>query len=188
MTHSTTERRGRWGRRAATLTAFVGLAAAAIPLLSALGVRLPGVASEADRGSFPQAPVQQPDGGRPTTTHPPPATATTSSAATIRFTVSDRLTEWAEEEIVVVSLEGVRVATLHASRANPVVTQQVRASRAGNYSYVVDADISWIDAAGRVQHRLASGRGSVYIRNGARLDLYNHADGDWISLSLESAT
>jgi hypothetical protein len=125
------------------------------------------------------------------TSAPPTTTSTSTSPAAeeIDLTISDELTEGAEEETVTVSLEGSRVATLRATVDAPGATERFTASVAGNYAYVIDAVIWWYDDDGVLQETPASGRGSVYIDDGMRLDVYVHieTDGD-ISLSLESAT
>lgn len=112
---------------------------------------------------------------------------TTEAAQPIAFTVSDRLTEGVEEETVYVSIEGNRVATLHASRERPDAAEEVEATSAGNYSYVVDAEVLWVDSDGLPRRTAASGRGSVYIEDGAELAVVLHEESDGsISLSLDA--
>ena len=85
-----------------------------------------------------------------------------------------------------VTLEGVRVATLTASRSRPAVSQRVTGSRAGNYTYVLDAELYWYDEDGTLQRTVTSGRGSAYIEDGMQLDVYLHIESNGISLSLGS--
>jgi len=69
------------------------------------------------------------------------------------------------------------------------VTQQVTATSPGNYDYVLDGTIAWLDADGVRQEADATGHGSVYVDDGMRLDVYVHVEGDGVmSLSLRSAT
>jgi hypothetical protein len=109
------------------------------------------------------------------------------SVSAIRFSIYDQLTEGFEEETVLVSLEGTQVASLYATLGQPVASQQVEASEAGNYWYVLDAEMLWRDEAGDPQTMRATGQGSVYIGDGTRLDVYVHDDGDVLTLSLEVA-
>jgi hypothetical protein len=166
----------RIGTLGQTLTAVIGLVAALVPVLVKTG--LPG---------------QDPDGTSPpahvvTTTTPRPSSPTPAERPDpINLTVSDQLTEGAEEEIIVISLEGAQVARLHATRERPVVSGRVTATKAGNYSYVVDAAIIWYDDAGTRQVTRATGRGSIAIDDGARLDVYLHEEPNGITLSLQSA-
>ena len=177
-------RQGWWSRIGTlgqTLTALAGVIAAVVPILVKTG--LPGQ---------DDASVQPPTSEVRTTTLPPttpPATTTkTEQPVAIDFTVSDQLTEGAEEEVIVITLEGAEVARLHATREQPVVSKRVSATKAGNYSYVVDAAIRWYDDTGTEQVTDATGRGSVAIHDGIRLDVYLHQETDGVSLSLRSAT
>jgi hypothetical protein len=61
-------------------------------------------------------------------------------------------------------------------------------TRAGNYSYVASAVIRYYDDAGDAQIATASGRGSVAIDDGTRLDVYLVEEADGISLTLQSAS
>jgi len=88
----------------------------------------------------------------------------------------------------VISLEGAQVARLHATREQPVVSKRVTTTKAGNYSYVLDAVIRWYDDTGTEQVTKATGRGSVAIDDGMRLDVYLHEEPNGITLSLQSAT
>jgi hypothetical protein len=168
----------RIGTVGQTLTAVIGLVAALVPVLVKTG--LPGQ----DPGDTPLPSHVV------TTTHEP---ATPSSATPverpdpINLTVSDQLTEGAEEEIIVITLEGAQVARLHATRERPVVTSRVTATKPGNYSYVVDAAITWYDDTGTKQVTTATGRGSIAIDDGLRLDVYLHEEPNGITLSLQSA-
>ena len=101
--------------------------------------------------------------------------------------MSDQLTEGAEEEVIVISLEGKQVARLHATRERPIVTKRITATKAGNYSYVLDASIRWYDATGTEYLTNATGRGSVALHDGMRLDVYLHEEPKGFSLSLQSA-
>ncbi len=169
----------RIGTLGQTLTAVIGLVAALVPVLVKTG--LPGQ----DPGGTPQ-----PAHVVTTTTHgptQPPSPTPAERPDPINLTVSDQLTEGAEEEIIVISLEGAQVARLHATRSRPVVSGRVTATKAGNYSYVVDAAIIWYDDAGTRQVTRATGRGSIAIDDGARLDVYLHEEPDGITLSLQSA-
>jgi hypothetical protein len=185
-------------------TALIGLAAALVPVMVATDVVGPGqnhsnvlpavVSTPPNPSSAPPSrtpePSQEPT-QTPTQTPKPSPTPTpppSSPAEWIDLTISDQLTDGAEEETVVVTLEGSRVATLHASREEPVVSERVEASRPGNYDYVLDAEIAWYDEAGELQFTRASGRGSIYIDDGTRLDVYVHVESSGISLSLQSAT
>jgi len=99
------------------------------------------------------------------------------------------VTDGVDEETVVVSIEGRRVATLHANRDDPITTKYVRATNPGSYSYVLDAVLIWTGNDGVLQRTVVTGSGDVYIRNGVRLDVYNHADSDGdMTLSLQTAT
>ncbi|PRY34055.1 hypothetical protein [Umezawaea tangerina] len=112
----------------------------------------------------------------------------TTEPAEIVFTISDQLTEGAVEELVTVSLEGSKVATLRADDDNPIVTESITGSETGNYSYVVDGAVWWRDRFGTLQKTVATGRGSVYIAHGNRLDVYVHMTTDGrVDLSLEKA-
>jgi hypothetical protein len=86
----------------------------------------------------------------------------------------------------VVTLEGRRVATLTASRDRPTASQRVTGTRAGNYTYVLDAELYWYDDDGELQRTVASGRGSAYIDDGMDLDVYLHIESNGVSLSLGS--
>ncbi len=169
----------RIGTLGQTLTAVIGLVAALVPLLVKTG--LPGQ----DPGVTP-LPTHV-----VTTTTPqpvkPPSPTPAERPDPISLTVSDQLTEGAEEEVIVISLEGAQVARLHATRERPVVSGRVTATKAGNYSYVVDAVITWYDDTGTRQVTKASGRGSVAIDDGIRLDVYLHEEANGIALSLQSA-
>jgi len=174
-------RSGSWwqrlgvGGQVTLVAAVIGLVAALVPV---------GVA--VSRHEPDQAPRSIVDAAQPTVaqTHPSP----TPPARGITFTISDQLTEGVEEEVVVVTMQGVRVATLHATVGDPIVTQTVTAAAAGTVAYVCDAEMVWYDDSGRRQRFTASGRGSVQIRDGMRLDVYIHieSDGD-VSLSLQAA-
>ncbi|WP_405071509.1 hypothetical protein OG558_19375 [Kribbella sp. NBC_01510] len=170
----------RIGTLGQALTALTGLIVTVVPILVATG--LPGQ----DSGNSNFSPTVVPTTSQPYTS--PPSTTPPPQAEGINLTVSDQLTDGAEEEVIVITLEGSRVATLHATREQPVVSQRVTATRAGNYSYVVDAVMRWYDETGTEQVTNATGRGSVSIDDGTRLDVYVHEETDGISLSLESAT
>ncbi|MFI7067313.1 hypothetical protein ACIBL3_40405 [Kribbella sp. NPDC050124] len=171
----------RIGTMGQALTAVVGLIAALVPILVKTG--LPGRTD--DDTTPPQtrivttAPQQTP---RQTLQPVAP-----TQRRQISLTVSDQLTEGAEEEIIVISLEGKQVARLHATREQPIVTKRIKATKAGNYSYVVDASIRWYDATGTEHVTNATGRGSVAIHDGMRLDVYLHEEPTGFSLSLQSA-
>lgn len=171
----------RIGTFGQALTALIGLLAAVVPILAKTG--LPGQSSDV---SPPQtivttAPYVPPPTSPARTTTPP------EQPDPINLTVSDQLTEGALEEVIVISLEGTRVATLHATSAQPVVSQRVTATKSGNYSYVVDAAMTVYDEVGAVQVIEATGRGSVMIDEGTRLDVYVHQETNGLSLSLQSA-
>ncbi|TCO26620.1 hypothetical protein EV652_107513 [Kribbella steppae] len=167
----------RIGTMGQTLTAVIGLVAALVPVLVKTG--LPG---QADGPTPPPIQVV-------TTPHEPPKSSPppTERPDPINLTVSDQLTEGAEEEIIVISLEGAQVARLHATREQPVVSKRVTTTKAGNYSYVLDAVIRWYDDTGTEQVTKATGRGSVAINEGTRLDVYLHEEPNGITLSLQSA-
>jgi hypothetical protein len=168
---------GNWWRRLGVggqvtlVAAFIGLVAALVPV---------GVAVSRSEGPDREAAV--------VTTDTPTRTSPTEAPRKIRFTISDQLTDGVEEEVVVVTMQGVRVASLHATLDDPIVTQTVTAAAAGSVAYVCDAEMVWYDAGGRLKRFVASGRGTVQIRDGSRLDVYIHieSDGD-VSLSLQVA-
>jgi hypothetical protein len=177
----------RIGTLGQTLTAVIGLIAALIPVLVKTG--LPG---EDDPGAQPPSQIvvttpHEPPKSSPTPPVPTPTPTPTERSESINLTVSDQLTEGVEEEIVVITLEGTQVAKLHATREDPVVSSRVTATKAGNYSYVLDAVIRYHDAVGTEQIVNATGRGSVAIDDGIRLDVYVHEEPNGISLSLRSA-
>lgn len=175
----------RIGTLGQALTAVIGLLAAVVPILAKTG--FPGQDSAA---SQPQTIVTTAPHVPPaTSTYTPPAETTTPPERPdpINLTVSDQLTDGVLEEVIVISLEGTRVATLHATSAKPVVSQRVTATKPGNYSYVVDAAMTVYDGAGDVRVIEATGRGSVMIDEGTRLDVYVHQEPNGLSLSLESA-
>ncbi|TCC57616.1 hypothetical protein E0H73_30090 [Kribbella pittospori] len=171
----------RIGTLGQTLTALIGLLAALIPILAKTG--LPGQDGDVTKTDaiVTTAPYVPPTTSPARTTTPP------EQPDPINLTVSDQLTEGALEEVIVISLEGTRVATLHATSAKPVVSQRVTATKPGNYSYVVDAAMTVYDEIGAVQVIEATGRGSVMIDEGTRLDVYIHQEPNGLSLSLESA-
>jgi hypothetical protein len=180
---------GWWSRiggvgQVTLIAALLGLVATTIPVVFSLAR-----ADADDRGPGPAVTVI--DGNQPTTgtttaaAKTPPAT-TPAGATPIQFTIHDQLTEGVEEETIVVTLEGVRVATLTASRATPTVSQRVTGSRAGNYTYVLDAELYWYDDDGALQRTVTSGRGSAYIESGMQLDVYLHIESNGVSLSLGS--
>lgn len=175
----------RIGTLGQTLTALIGLLAALVPILAKTG--LPGqdgdvAKTDAIVTTAPYVPPATSPSTRPAETTTPP-----EEPDPINLTVSDQLTEGALEEVIVISLEGTRVATLHATSARPVVSQRVTATKPGNYSYVVDAAMTVYDEAGDVQVIEATGRGSVMIDEGTRLDVYVHQETNGLSLSLQSA-
>ena len=69
-----------------------------------------------------------------------------------------------------------------------MVSKRVTATRPGNYSYVASAVIRYFDDDGNAQIATASGRGSVAIDDGTRLDVYLVEEADGISLTLQSAS
>jgi hypothetical protein len=149
---------GCWWRRiggigqVTIITALLGLLAATIPVV--VSVVRPGFGGHG--GATRDAVIGGDPRAAPTPTVPattPPA-QTPTRAAPIRFTVHDQLTEGVVEETIVVTLEGVRVATLTASRGRPTVSQRVTASRAANDAY----------------------------GNGAELDVHLHFEGNGVSL------
>jgi hypothetical protein len=163
------------------VTALAGLAAALVPVLAAAGV-FGSASSTQSQMNLNPPPVVESQGENKSSSKP-----SEEQPVQIDFTVSDQLTEGVAEETIVVSLEGARVATLHATGAQPVVTQRVQATAAGNYDYVLDAEMVWYDASGSRQTTHASGRGSIYIDDGMRLDVYLHFESNGVSLSLQSA-
>jgi hypothetical protein len=181
------DQRGWWRRVGAVgqvsiVAALIGVIGAVVPAVLALRGS-GGLTMSANNGNG-SATVST------TGTRPPATAATTAkrSAAPIRFSISDRLTEGCEEETIAVALEGQQVADLHATRANPVVTKTVQATVPGNYSYVLDAAVIWIDDSGVTQRTVTTGRSSVYIKDGTRLEVYLHLDNTGgLSLSLETA-
>ena len=180
---------GLWSRLGTfgqILTAVIGLVSALVPVLVATDAFDAGGASKIIQVS----PTQQPT---PPTQLSSPSTETPSSstpvADDIALTLSDQLTDGALEERIDVVLEGSKVAPLYASVDDPIVTQQVTATSPGNYDYVLDGTIAWLDADGVRQEADATGHGSVYVDDGMRLDVYVHVEGDGVmSLSLRSAT
>jgi hypothetical protein len=180
---------GLWSRLGTfgqILTAVIGLVSALVPVLVATDAFDAGGASKIIQVS----PTQQPT---PPTQLSSPSTETPSSstpvADDIALTLSDQLTDGALEERIDVVLEGSKVASLYASVDDPIVTQQVTATSPGNYDYVLDGTIAWLDADGVRQEADATGHGSVYVDDGMRLDVYVHVEGDGVmSLSLRSAT
>ncbi|TDW69823.1 hypothetical protein [Kribbella pratensis] len=180
---------GLWSRLGTfgqILTAVIGLVSALVPVLVATDAFDAGGASKIIQVS----PTQQPT---PPTQLSSPSTETPSSstpvADDIALTLSDQLTDGALEERIDVVLEGSKVASLYASVDEPIVTQQVTATSPGNYDYVLDGTIAWLDADGVRQEADATGHGSVYVDDGMRLDVYVHVEGDGVmSLSLRSAT
>jgi len=171
-----------WWRRIGT----VGQVSIVAALIGVIGATVPAVLSMRGSGGGTV------NAGTPTvagaTGTGPAATTAEGSAAPIRFSVLDQLTEGCEEETITVALEGQQVATLHATRADPVATKTVQATVAGNYSYVLDAEVLWVDDAGRMQRTVTTGRSSVYIKDGTRLEVYLHLDNTGaITLSLEAA-
>ncbi|WP_406047405.1 hypothetical protein [Kribbella sp. NBC_00889] len=179
----------RLGTLGQTLTALIGLLAALIPILAKTG--LPGQDGDVTKADaiVTTAPYVPPPTSPPTSPNTPPTRTTTppEQPDPINLTVSDQLTEGALEEVIVISLEGTRVATLHATSAQPVVSRRVTATKPGNYSYVVDAAMTVYDEIGDVQVIEATGRGSVMIDEGTRLDVYVHQETNGLSLSLQSA-
>jgi hypothetical protein len=182
------EKQENWWNRIGTLgqalAAVAAVIAALVPVLVKTG--LPGQGG--DNSAHVPLP---PDTVVTSTTHQPattPASTPTERSESIDFTLSDQLTEGAEEEVIVITLEGAEVARLHATRDDPVVTQRATATGAGNYSYVVDAAIRWYDYTGTEQVTEATGRGSIAIHDGMRVDVYLHQETDGVSLSLQSAT
>jgi len=180
---------GLWSRLGTfgqILTAVIGLVSALVPVLVATDAFDAGGASKIIQVS----PTQQPT---PPTQLSSPSTETPSNstpvADDIALTLSDQLTDGALEERIDVVLEGSKVASLYASVDDPIVTQQVTATSPGNYDYVLDGTIAWLDADGVRQEADATGHGSVYVDDGMRLDVYVHVEGDGVmSLSLRSAT
>jgi hypothetical protein len=171
------EKKGLWNRigiLGQVLTALLGVTAAVVSVLIATGLQR----------DPPPTPLPIPAPSTQRTSETP----TTPPVEDINLTISDQLTDGAEEETVVVVLEGARVATLHATSDSPVVSERVTATTSGNYDYQLDAVIKWYDDAGELQETQASGHGSVYIDDGMRLDVYVHFDGDSVGLSLQSAT
>lgn len=164
----------RMGLLGQVLTSLVGLLTALVPVL---------VATDAfDSGGTEHKVISTPT--------PTPSTqrSTPQEPDPIRLTVSDQLTEGALEERIDVVLEGSKVASLYASVDDPIVTQQVTATAPGNYDYVLDATIAWIDDSGVRQEADATGHGSVYVDDGMRLDVYMHFEsGGGMNLSLQSA-
>jgi hypothetical protein len=165
----------RMGLLGQILTSLVGLLTALVPVL---------LATDAfDSGTTEHTVISTP---APTATKQEPTKRQTDP---ITLTVSDQLTEGALEERVDVVLEGSKVASLHASVDKPIVTQQVTATVAGNYDYVLDATIAWVDDGGIFRQATATGHGSVYVDNGMRLDVYVHFEsGGRMNLSLQSAS
>jgi hypothetical protein len=172
----------RIGTLGQVLTALIGLIAALVPILVKTGL-------PSESGTTPP---QQPVHVITTTPHVPPKSSPatpTERPDPINLTVSDQLTDGAEEEIIVVTLGGSEVARLHATRERPVVSKRVRASRPGNYTYTVYAQIRWYDQAGDEQLTKATGSGRIAIDDGTRLDVYlEEADDGEVSLALRSAT
>lgn len=179
--------RGSWWSRIGTLgqvlTALIGLIAALVPIVATTGLPSQGGGTQ-----LPPAAVTTttPHKASTTTRYTPPPP--TRQADPIHLTISDRLTEGAEAEVIVVTLGGKKVATLTATREDPVVTKRVTATRAGNYSYVASAVIRYYDDDGTAQIAKASGRGSVAIDDGTRLEVYLVEEADGISLTLQSAS
>ncbi|MEV0288388.1 MULTISPECIES: hypothetical protein [unclassified Kribbella] len=167
----------RIGTMGQALTAVIGLIAALVPILVKTG--LPGRAE--DDATPPRTQIVT---TAPQQTLQPVAP---TQKRQISLTVSDQLTEGAEEEVILISLEGKQVARLHATRERPIVTKRITATKAGNYSYVLDASIRWYDATGAEHLTNATGRGSVAIHDGMRLDVYLHEEPKGFSLSLQSA-
>ncbi|MER7243877.1 hypothetical protein [Kribbella sp. NPDC000426] len=169
----------RMGLLGQVLTSLVGLLTALVPVLVATDAFNSGT-TEHTVISTP-APTPTPTASR--------QKSTAQQTDPITLTVSDQLTEGALEERVDVVLEGSKVASLYATVDDPIVTQQVTASVAGNYDYVMDATIAWVDADGIFQQANATGHGSVYVANGMRLDVYVHFEsGGGMNLSLQSAS
>jgi hypothetical protein len=185
---------GLWSRLGTfgqILTAVIGLVSALVPVLVATDAFDAGGTSKIIQVSPTQQPTQQPT-RQPT--QPSSSSTETSSSSTpvaqdVALTLSDQLTEGALEERIDVVLEGSKVASLYASVDDPIVTQQVTATSAGNYDYVLEGTIAWLDADGVRHEADATGHGSVYVDDGMRLDVYVHIEGDGVmSLSLRSAT
>lgn len=174
----------RMGTLGQVLAAVLGLVTALVPVLVATDAFDAGSSDKIIRVLPTEPPTQPPT--QPTTPTPPPSSP--SSAQDIVLTVSDQLTEGALEERIDVVLEGSKVASLYASIDDPIVTQQVTATTPGNYDYVLDGRIAWIDQDGIRQEASASGHGSVYVDDGMRLDVYvQFESGGGMSLSLRSA-
>ncbi|MFC6155138.1 hypothetical protein [Kribbella jiaozuonensis] len=170
------------------LAAVLGLVTALVPVLVATDAFDAGGGSDKIIRVLPTQPPTQPT-TQPTTA---PTSPTSSSSepvdGDIVLTVSDQLTEGALEERIDVVLEGSKVASLYASIDDPTVTQQVTATTPGNYDYVLDGRIAWLDDYGVRQEASASGHGSVYVDDGMRLDVYvQFESGGGMSLSLRSA-
>jgi len=176
---------GWFGQRSAGFwTVVSGIATVASLILGIVVMKNGGDNAAADQHVTVINPVSSAT-AEPAPTEPAP---TTEAPEEIRLTISDQLTDGVEEETIYVSIEGSRVATLHATRDAPIVTENVDATTAGNYSYVLDAEVLWLDSDGELRRSVASGRGSVYIEDGVRLDVYLHEESDGaITLSLEAA-
>ncbi|WP_328997320.1 hypothetical protein OHA18_22965 [Kribbella sp. NBC_00709] len=169
----------RMGLLGQVLTSLVGLLSALVPVL---------VATDAFSSGSTEHTVISPTPA-PSTQQTATQQKTTQAADPIDLTLSDQLTEGALEETIVVVFEGAKIATLYANVNDPIVTQQVTATSPGNYDYVLDATIAWIDADGIRQEASATGHGSVYVDDGMQLDVYIHVDsGGGVNLSLQSAS
>lgn len=176
------KKEGLWSRMGLLgqiLTSLVGLLTALVPVLLATDTFGSG------NTEYKVIGTPSPPSGSP----PGTSQSTQQAADPIALTVSDQLTEGALEETIVVVFEGSKVATLYANVNDPIVTQQVTATAAGNYDYVLDATIAWFDADGIRQEASATGHGSIYVDDGMRLDVYIHIEsGGGVNLSLQSAT
>jgi len=183
---------GLWSRLGTfgqILTAVIGLVSALVPVLVATDAFDAGGASKIIQVSPTQQPTPPTQLSSSSTNTPSSSPSSTPVADDIALTLSDQLTDGALEERIDVVLEGSKVASLYASVDDPIVTQQVTATSPGNYDYVLDGTIAWLDADGVRQEADATGHGSVYVDDGMRLDVYVHVEGDGaMSLSLRSAT
>ncbi|MFI5695885.1 hypothetical protein ACIA58_28795 [Kribbella sp. NPDC051586] len=177
----------RLGTLGQVLAAVLGLVTALVPVLVATDAFDAGGADKIIQVSPTQQPTAPPTRSSSTPTQESTKSSSTPVVDDIALTVSDQLTDGALEERIDVVLEGSRVASLYASIDDPIVTQQVTATSAGNYDYVLDGTIAWIDDDGIRQEASATGHGSVYVDEGMRLDVYVHVEGGEMSLSLRSA-
>ncbi|TQS41981.1 hypothetical protein [Cryptosporangium phraense] len=167
-----------FGQRATAFwTVVAGIIAIPSCLIGLLQLGMPGGAPAATTSAPPAV----------HDTYSPASAATSATAITVTF--SDDLTDGAAEETIAISLNGEQLPQLHASTSNPQATTEVTAATEGTIGYVADAEIYWYDSGGVLRRTAATGRGEIYLADGAEIAVYLHEDGNGgYTLSLDTVS